>query len=192
MAGIVRIAIQSKNKKDWRFIMARELAPMADNLYRTIFNKLNMPLIEGSEDIECTIDEAKARYDWEEGIDCLLYFTNGVKATLQEKYLTYWKSTATFEESKNSGKPGAWYYCTAQYYFVGYARKYLHEKVLAFQDWIMIDLPNIHRKDATKNLNWQYNKNKKDGRRSPFRYLNFKDVPTDCIVARKGIESRRL
>ena len=184
MAGIVRINIQS-DWNSWRIKMSRDLAPTADKLYRNIFNGINMPLRSGNDSITCTKFEAMSRYDWEEGIDCILYFENGTKATMQEKYLTYHNSTITFEENKTSGVPGAWYYCTAQYYFVGYARNYKLNNVFDFQDWILVDLPAIHRKDAAYELPWKFNRNNKDGSRATFRYLNFGDVPDDCIVARE-------
>jgi len=183
MAGILRINIES-DWHDWRTEMSKELAPAADDIYREIFIDLSMPLDDLTERINCNKEQAMARYDWKEGIDCILNFRDGTKATLQEKFLDYHQSTATFEETKSSGEKGAWYYCTAQYYFVGYARHYKYEKVKEFQDWILIDLPALHRHDAKNSLLWQFNQNKKDGRKAKFRYLPFSNVPVDAIIAR--------
>jgi len=158
--------------------MARVHEPAMNELYQKIFAEIGMPLASGIEAIRCTKTEAQSRYDWQEGIDVLLYFANGTKATLQEKCLTFHASTVTFEEHKTSGAQGAWYYCTAQYYFIGYDRIEAND----FQDWILIDLPALHRADA--NLPWKFNKNTREGRRATFRFLYFGDVPSNCIVAR--------
>lgn len=187
MSGIVRINIVS-DWNDWRVQMAKNLAPTADKIYRELFNSISMPLQDGQEKVECTKEEAQARYDWKEGIDCLLYFTDGTKATLQEKYLTFPTSTATFEEKKTSGEPGAWYYCTAQYYFIGYARHYkISTSNIYFNDWIMVDLPGLHRADHAHVLPWKYNLNGRDGRRASFRYLLFDDIPPQAVVSRYSI-----
>ena len=160
--------------------MARDHEPAMDKLYREIFTKIGMPLAPGASEIKCTKDEARSRYDWQEGVDVLLYFVGGTKATLQEKCLTFHTSTVTFEDRKTSGDKGAWYYCTAQYYFVGYDRTNANE----FQDWILIDLPALHRADAAGDLPWKFNQNKHDGRRATFRYLYFGDVPAACAIDR--------
>jgi len=187
MVGITRIKIES-NWSDWRTKMSDDLAPVANELYRVEFANLNMPLMEGEEIITCTKSEAMARYDWREGIDVILRFSGGAKATLQEKYLTYHESTATFEERKTSGAEGAWYYCTAQYYFVGYARKYLDKNILKFQDGMMVDFPAIKRADMQERIDWKFNGNGRDGRRATFRYINFDDVPQDCRIWRMWID----
>ena len=186
MAGIERIQIDSDwcRSNDWRLNMSKDLALSADNLYRRIFQGFNMDILPDIDIIACTKQEAIARYDWKEGIDVILHFKNGTKATLQEKFLDYPYSTCTFEEKKHSGVPGAWYYCTAQYYFVGYARNYKQHHELSFQDWILIDLPLLHRLDAVKKLNWHMNRNKRDGRGATFRYIYFKDLLQEsCVLA---------
>lgn len=191
MAGITRIKINS-NWHDWRTELSDRFAPIADDLYRQAFLDINIRIADGHEDISVTKEEAMSRYDWKEGIDVILQFSNGTRATLQEKYLTYWEDTATFEDEKTNGDPGAWYYCTAQYHFWGYARKYwdwkkrkvIDEPVYEFQNWMLIDLPTLHRIDASRQLPWHCKQNGLDGRRATFRYLYFDDVPKECIVAR--------
>ena len=190
MAGITRIRINS-NWQDWRTEMAIELAPMADDIYREAFASIGMPLASGVADIDCTKQEALSRYDWKEGVDLIFRFEAGNKATAQEKFLTYYESTLTVEETKTSGKPGAWYYCTAQYYFIGYARQWSTynrpeaewPKMPVFHDWILTSFPALQRADARGLVPWLFNGNKRDGRRARFRYVNFKDIPGDCIIA---------
>lgn len=181
MAGIVRIDIVS-DWNDWRTQMSRDLAPAAGVILRRIYDSLGMPLAQGETIISCTKEEAKSRYDWQEGIDTILYFENNTKATLQEKYLTFRENTATFEEMKGNGAPGAWYYCTAQYYWVGYARRYKDEGLREFQTYVLIDLPALHREDNRYDLGWKYNENGRDGRHATFRYLPFEELPPNTVI----------
>lgn len=186
MSGIERIKIIG-TWHDWRTEIAELHAHTADNIYKKVFN-----LADGVESIKVSKDEAMARYDWKEGIDIILTSTSGTRMTVQEKILTFFESTMTFEDVKTSGAKGAWYYCTAQYYFVGYSRKYwdwknrvvLSDAVIGLQDWMIVDLPALHREDEKGNVNWGYKENGKDGRKSKFRFVNFRDVPSNCVIAR--------
>lgn len=64
MAGIVRIHIVS-NWKEPRLAMSRDLELAANDLHRETFASLNMPLKDqGVEIVECTKEQAMARYDW--------------------------------------------------------------------------------------------------------------------------------
>lgn len=182
MVGITRICIVS----DWdneRLEMSRSLAPAANALYLNMFNAIGLHILPGEEVIHCQKEEAVSRYDWQEGIDVIFQFSNGHKATNQEKFLTYkYGDTATFSETKRNGDRGSWYTCTAQYYFIGYARKY--PVLMEFQSYVLIDLPGLHRIDAREQLRWNYNGNK-DPRFTgiKFRYLYFKDIPQDVVIA---------
>lgn len=190
MLGITRIQIDS----DWddeRIKMSRDLAPASDHLLRQLFQDLSLPLRPGEKTVRCTKEEAIARYDHTEGIDVILRFLHGGKGTLQEKFLDYHKSTATFETKRGGGGEGMWDYCTAQYYFVGYARRYHTEHLLEFQDWILLDLPALHRADGRENLPWHFNRNKKLGRKAPFKYLYFDDIPDDCVLLRPESSKER-
>jgi len=193
MAGIERIRIKSE-WKDWRTRMSEELGPAADALLFQSLADIGMPLRPGVEIIECTKEDVMGSYDWREGVDCILNFADDTKATMQEKYLTFAVSTATFEEKKTSGEPGAWYTCTAQYYWVGYARKYKDNEppVCEFQDWILIDFPQLQRLSKTTELPWKHRQNGKDGRLSTFRYLYFNEIPPAAVVARHQEPHRQL
>ena len=181
MPGITRIKIKS-DWNDWRTRMEDELTPAANELYRFIFSKRILPLQEGYEEVQCTKDEAVARYDWKEGIDIILKFIDGTKATMQSKFLTFADDTATFEEKKNSGADGFWYYGSPQYYFVGYARNYKDKGILEFNNWILLDYPAIHRSDSRGEIEWEFNNNHHDGRRAEFRYVFFNHIPENCII----------
>lgn len=184
MLGISRIKIAS-SWHDWRVQLAEDHAPIANKIYRAAFT-----LADGEETINVSKEDALARYDWKEGIDVILTTTHGTRMTLQEKFLTYWQSTVTFEETKTSGDPGAWYYCTAQYYFIGYTRQYWDFKkrkitdnpIIDFQDYMLIDLPALHRMDDKDLLHWKNDQNHNDRRRASFRYILFEDVPSNCVV----------
>ena len=189
MFGITRIKIQS-NWKDWRTQLAADHEGVANKIYRKAFH-----LADGYAEIKVTKSEAMARYDWKEGIDVILTTPRETRMTLQEKYLTYWKSTVTFEERKTSGAPGAWYYCTAQYYFVGYTRLYWDyrtrklspDPIIDFQDYILLDLAALHRADEAGVVDWEFNENVRDNRRASFRFLSFDKVPSSCVIYRRPI-----
>jgi len=184
MSGIVRIKIQS-TWSDWRTQLADADEDIANKIYQKPFR-----LADGYQKIAVTKSEAMARYDWKEGIDVILTTVSGTRMTLQEKFLTFKDSTITFEEKKTSVAPGAWYYCTAQYYFVGYTRRYwdykerrvLPNPVIDFQDYILVDLAALHRADENGEIAWEFNTNDKDNRRSSFRFIDFKKIPPGCVI----------
>ena len=191
MSGITRIKIIS-SWNDWRIQLEEAHYEIANKIYRNLMTSIGIPLASGDETINVTKEEAVARYDWKEGIDVLLESSSGHRMTMQAKFLTFYNSTVTFEETKSSGKPGAWYYCTAQYYFVGYTRKYWNYKTrkvvdnptIDFQDWVMVDFPALRRADATGNIHWEFNKNQHDNRAAEFRFITFDNIPETCIVGR--------
>ena len=160
--GIERIHIESDWKPDRIVKFSQPLEATANKLYHELFRAINMPLLAGDNIVVCTKEQVVARYDYQEGIDVILYFENGHKATLQEKFLDFPQSTVTFTERQKNNKPGAWYTCTAQYWFVGYARKFRDEGIKEFQDWMLIDLPMLKRLDATQTLPWVIKENKED------------------------------
>jgi len=178
MAGIERILINS-DWEDERLQMSRDLSPAANEIYKSIFKRLDKPLAEGESTVLCTKDEAQARYDYKEGIDCILHFLDGTRGTLQEKFLEYSQSTVTIEEHKVNGLPGAWYYCTAQYYFVGYATDYWKSKSLTFRDYMLLNFANL----KLAKVDWKF--------RYPtgypsFRYIPFDEVPNSAVIARRN------
>lgn len=159
---------------------------LSNSVYRNIFPQL----ADGEMIIECTKDEAIARYDHREGVDVILETVDGLRFTVQEKILTFSRSTMTFETRKNSGALGAWYYCTAQLYFTAYSRHYLDTGVPSFQDWMLINYTALRLADLRGELNgkWGMNENKTDGRKSEFRFIDFRDIPESCIVSRAQAE----
>ena len=195
MPGITRIHIEDPHwnrNNDWRLKLAYDHETLANRLYRWAFSNIGIIIDSEEEVINVGREEAAARYDWAEGIDVILQ-SGGARMTLQEKFLTFHSSTATFEERKSSGKPGAWYYCTAQYYFVGYTRKYwdtstralFKNPIIAFQDWIILDFPAMRRYDAMKLIPFGYNKNRHDHQHASFRFIAFNCIPPPCIIAMK-------
>lgn len=183
MAGITRIHIVS----DWdepRQKMAQRSEVRADFIYRDVFDWINCPIQPGTKIIECTKEEVIASYDFREGVDVILNFTNGTKATLQEKYLYPTdRNTITFTEHQKYNKPGNWYTCTADYWFTGYVANYEGGE-FGFRNWIIVDFPRLKRLSNT--LNWKYGDNHKTGYLGiSFRYLEFDEIPEDCIVCSK-------
>lgn len=185
MFGITRIHIRNERwnvNNDWRLRLAADHEPIVNEIYRNVFQDL----ADGVEVLEIERDEAVALYDYKEGVDAILTMRDGMRMSVQEKVLTFSKSTVTFEENKQSGVPGAWYYCTAQLYFVGYSRHYKESKIPGIQDWILIDYNALRLFDLSCPLEWRFNKNKNDRRTNGFRFIHFDQVPENCVVSRMG------
>jgi len=193
--GIIYIMIVD-DKTDVRFKLAEACNEFTDPILRKMFVDAGMELKSGSACIKCKKEDLKGRYDLVEGIDMLLRFKDDTKGTLQQKTLyTDW-NTATFEEMKTSGKPGAWYYCTAQYYFVIYTvesdaelREQLKNGNLkpTINEAILLNLAEVHKLSMNNKIMWENNINQYEGRRSSFRYTFFKDIPKSCIIAKYSI-----
>jgi hypothetical protein len=189
MGGIERIKIVGE--KEWAGdYQAKSEAMMeaAGKLYPAMFAACGMPLIDcETKIVECTKDDVKSRYDWQEGVDVILHFKDGTRGTLQEKFLFYHVSTVTFETEKTSGAPGAWYYTTAQYYFFGYNKLY-DVGGRTFTDWMLVDFPRLQRIDKRGGLPWVKRQNARFGRAAKFMYILFSQVPQDCVIARKRLQ----
>ncbi len=113
MAGITRFKIldQLNSKGGERIKDARKYWTHANELYRTIFVDLGMPLLPEDEVIECSKEEFQAGYDYQLGIDVIIRPQNGSESTLQEKFLfTDW-NTATVEHCQDwmTLEPGDWF-----------------------------------------------------------------------------------
>lgn len=194
-AGIDYIIINDQ-PIDMRFKLAEACNKFTEPILRKLFLEAGMELKEGNSRIECSHEDLHSRYDLNEGIDMILRFIDDTKGTLQQKILYTDFSTATFEEFKNSGKPGSWYYCTAQYYFVIYTledSKLLTEQLrndmlnATIKEAILLNLAEFHRLSLNDKIIWNSNVNKNDGRRNPFRYTFFNDIPDSCIIGRYNI-----
>ena len=184
MPGITRINI-NENTMGWRMDIAREHEPCLNAIYREIFPTL----ADGDEVIHVEKDSVMARYDHLEGIDVILSHGEGMKMTLQEKLLTWHEDTVTVELRKNSGKNGAWFYCTAQLYFVGYNRKYkagATNNVLSLDNWILVDFAMLKIETLNRNVPWEVKQNQRDNRRATFQCVHFDHIPKNCVIARKN------
>lgn len=176
MAGITRIRIIS-DWNDRRTQLEEAHIPQANRVYREMFSSIGCPLEDRDEILEVEKEDVVATYDFREGIDILLKFQDGTPATLQEKILDWWEDTMTFEEEKNSGAPGAYYYCTAQYYSTFYV-----DGTGGFRSWAVINLAALHIASLQERISWHDRRNNREGRRNPFRYVHFRDLPGDCVV----------
>lgn len=181
--GITRFCITDKivGRGRWRFIKARRCWPAANLLYRSIYDKLGAPLFPGEKIIETSLAEFEAGYDRELGIDVLLIFESGMETTLQEKFLFTKYRTVTIEYMQDwrTQEPGDWFNLKAQCYFVGYDRI----NAFSFQDWILLDWPAIQRATAQGRIIWREKRNRHNGARASFRYVDFDDIPAGCVVA---------
>lgn len=181
MTGITRIHITDPFYENGRMKLSRTGEPIANRLYPEIMLGLQMPLQVGYSEIRCTREEAMGRYDWREGIDVILHCLDGSKFTLQEKFLSpnKYPKTITIEEYKASGKKGAWFYTTAQWYFTGY----FNEEYTEFEHWIVVNLPDLRRARATNETSWFRQEPRNPRRGGPFLCFQFNDIPKRLIVA---------
>lgn len=178
MPGITRIHIiqESDYLKD-RLGIAQIHEESLNSIYRSVFPNLDA----GDEVLVVTKDEAKARYDFQEGIDLILTTSDGLKMTVQEKLLTTAFRTVTFEEKKSSGALGGWYYGTSQLYMVAYNRNF--PNIVKIDDYMLLNFTSLKVADSLGQIKWRFNCNKNQGRLEQFRYLFFDQVPKSCIVS---------
>lgn len=190
MSGINRIRIISGSlSKDWQIKFSDAHNELANSLYRSIFN-----LVDG--DIVSQTDRYSklGKMDAEEGIDIVLTTKDGKTITIQEKILSYHKSTLTSETLKGNGDIGAWDYCKADFYLIAYSRQWGYRNndngflpydnpIVAFQDWILVDF-NLLKQDMS--IKWRIGKNKHDGREADFKWVYFDEIPQHVIVAKMG------
>lgn len=175
MSGIERIKINEfSSYLNKRSAKAESCSKLIDDIYRQC-----LPLAHGSEHKFVGKADIGAMYDMIEGIDVILTLTDGSRVTLQEKVLFTTFRTATFEIKKSSGNPGAWFYCTAQLYFVGYVSPDTGQVA----SYVLIDLARLKIEHNRNTLKWQYRKNNKEGRKEEFMFIKFDDIPTSCIIS---------
>ncbi len=197
--GITRIIITDiiNGSGAWRFKEAAAKQPAANGLYRTIFERLDMPLLPGELQLRVAKDEFEAGYDHYLGIDVIFTFANEQESTLQEKFLTYRESTVTVEYYQNplTGEQGDWFKMKPDYYFVGYDRIQKNN----FQEWILLNWPLTRQVTNQGQIPWEVKSNTRDGARANFKYVPFSIVPPECVVHGKwsgrehiGVEKRDL
>lgn len=179
MPGIRRINIISDNPKDnlgYRGEISTNHIKSINKIYREIFS------LEDKEDvINVKKTEMYANMDIFQGIDVILTDTTGRVFTLQEKMLTFkGTSTVTYEKYKGSGKPGGYFYCTANYYFVAYNKNYNKENY-EIDEYMLLDNNSLRLDD---NIEWIAKQNKGD-RKSIFIFCDFDKIPQKHIIAKK-------
>lgn len=181
MPGIRRINIVSDNPNDnlgYRGEISTNHIKSINKIYRQIFS-----LEDGEDVINVKKTEMYANMDIFQGIDVILTDTIGRVFTLQEKMLTYnGPSTVTYEKYKGSGKPGGYFYCTANYYFVAYNKNYNKQNnYYEIDEYMLLDNNSLRLDD---NIEWIAKQNKGD-RKSIFIFCNFDKIPQKHIIAKK-------
>lgn len=179
MPGIRRINIISDNPKDnlgYIGEISTNHINSINKIYREIFS-----LEDGEDVINVKKTEMYANMDIFQGIDVILTDTTGRVFTLQEKMLTFnGISTVTYEKYKGSGKPGGYFYCTANYYFVAYNKNYNKDNY-EIDEYMLLDNNSLRLDD---NIEWIAKQNKGD-RKSIFIFCNFDKIPQKHIIAKK-------
>lgn len=187
--GITRISITDgwNGRGFKRLTDSRDRWMMANHLYRYIFAQLNMPLLDGYNEIKCTKEEYEAGYDFDLGIDVILAFDNGMKVTMQEKFLYTNFGTVTVEYMNNpdSGEVGDWFTGKWNWYFVGYDT----DKKMRWNEWALVDWPAMMRLTMQNRIVWYENKNQNDGARASFKYTYISRLPKECVIASSHSQS---
>ena len=186
MVGITRFNIIDgfTGKGGQRIRDAKTYWPIANKLYREIFEELGMPLLPEDEIIDCTKAEFEAGYDYQLGIDIILRANGLGESTLQEKILFTDFYTVTVEHCQDwmTLEPGDWFKLKAQYHFVGYDRNQLSRTIYP---WVLIDWTTLQRATAQGRIKWHLRDNdrRKVGARASFMYTKFDELPLDIKVA---------
>ncbi len=143
-----------------------------------------MPLVSRKTRVHnCQLGSPIANFDQVMGIDLVLNLRNGDRIKVQEKILSFSGGcTMTFEEQKNSGNSGGWYYCKAQLYSCLYCLSWRDKQKPFVHDGMIVNLDCMRNAD----INWLYRQNATEGCRQIFRYVAFENVPESCIVYRKS------
>jgi hypothetical protein len=194
MAGIQRVRIQREyqGRGVQRFIDAERHWLAANAVYRNIFIRLGAPLEQGYEVITCeSTEEARARLDWQFGIDVIFTFENGMRTTCQEKFLfpvpTQWGlhefTTLTIEYMQNpeEEEAGDWFNISPQFYFVGNSHNNADEP--NFWDWAFYIYPLVQLGIASGHLHCQQRACRRDGARANFRFVNRDRISQAYLLA---------
>jgi len=183
--GIQRVHIisQISGPGAQRFIDSQKLWPVANRLYREIFDSIGAPLVDGYERIECTLEEFKAGYDRFLGVDVLLTLETGQVLTLQEKFLMTSFRTATVEyyQRPQAQEEGDWFKLKCQLYFVGYNYPSPDNQ---FSTYVLLDWPRVVLATAQDRITWRVRGNQRQNAMANFKYCEIEGIPEDCTIAR--------
>ncbi len=178
----IRIIESINGQGGWRFTESMRREPCANFVYQQVFRAIGCTLLNDSiDEVKCTKADKVSGLDLLLGIDVILTFNNRMQSTIQEKFLFVDRQTVTVEYYQNPRieDEGDWFKLKAQYYFVGYDRT----KFEFFQDWILLDWPQVQRETIRGNINWQLRDNRRDNARANFKFTEFSGIPLSCIVA---------
>jgi hypothetical protein len=182
MAGITRIIITDRinGRGAYRFRESAVMRPYANLLYRSIFKKMGVELAPGDEEKQCTKQEFLAGYDHVLGIDVILAFLKGIGATLQEKFLKtdFYTLTVEYMQDWRNQIPGDWFNMRCQYYFTGYYD--IEHPENGFSKYVLVNWPSLQ---IDPSIVWAENHNQCDGALASFRYISFRRIPMQHIIA---------
>lgn len=182
--GITRFKITDilNGRGAHRFSDSEVYWEVANNLYREIFAHQGTPLAPGENIIKCSKDEFTAGYDYQLGIDVILYGDLLGEATLQEKFLFTGFNTLTIEHCQNwlTLEPGDWFKMKAQYYFVGYDK---NRQTKRLNPWVLCDLARLHKASGQRRIPWQLKGDWKEGAQASFIYCELAKLPGDVLVS---------
>lgn len=184
MAGIERYLITDtiRGAGANRFTDSRKCWTAANVLYRSIYKSIGLELEPGDITITCTKNEFEAGYDYALGIDVVLKTLAGQSITLQEKFLFTTFNTVTVEywQDWRTQERGDWFNMKCQHYFTGYD----YEKRGSFDNWILLNWPQVQIATAQNRITWGERPNQHDNARASFRYAKFSLFPKDTVISK--------
>ena len=179
MAGIYRINITDQWKRNpERRALSKALEPAANEIYQKWFRLIDDKVYLR----DCKLGSEQADQDTTYGKDLYLFKNNGDVYTVQEKLLSAPYKTVTFTTVNHNGTAGLWTTCKADIWFVGYGRNTASGDN-SIQDWMIIKFAELRDLDKQRVLPWKYNQNNTNGEKAKFQYLDFHQVPRECVLA---------
>lgn len=173
-------------EKDPRRIQEIKGRPIADDIYKKTFGD-SITIKRGNNII----------LDTEFAIDIEITLPNKQIIIGQEKFLSNEFSdrnslTVEYMQDPASGEKGDWYKLACQFYMCAYFNDAKTEFIkYIIVNWLQLVLWNnlINDEDVTNDKYYWRSQPNKDGKaRASFKYINFKDIPTSCIINKLFLE----
>lgn len=107
---------------------------------------------------------------------------SGQEKALSAEYARYNSLTVEHFQNLATWEPGDWFRIACQFYICGY----LNQAQTAFTSYVLVNWPSLVLATDQGRVRWQDGRNRDGHAGASFRYLNFNDIPTDCIISRSG------
>ena len=154
--------------------------PFADNIYYQNFGMVGIKRYDKIDNL--VIDQQFA-------IDVTIIMDNGMVLNGQEKFLSYNYSkynslTVEFMQDPLTDEKGDWFKLAPQFYLCAY----FNEAQTDFIKYILIYWPKLVIHTNNNVIDWRLNVNNNGRAKASFKWINFNNIPDDCIIAKKLTE----